>query len=153
MALHPVAEIAWLIQQTFSRCHKRKRLPCVKGAGQQGLRDCRFPSKKHAETLWQMQIAILRVGCATGVRPRAGSGTPPTGCICIRGKQQKKALEEIYISIHAFFCFHCARSYIHFVSSINMRKHPCLIRLYVALWVQGQCPWCGVQGARSPLSR
>ena len=85
-----------------------KGLPYVKGAGPQGLRNCRHPSKKHAEISWQKQIAILRVGCATGVRTRAGGGMPSTGCKA-SGENEKISGGKMYFPNRYFYRFHCAR--------------------------------------------
>ena len=86
----------------------RKRLPCVKGAGPQGLRDCRLPSQKHAETLWQMQIAILRIGCGTAAHGPAAIKLPPTGCKA-SGENSKKGAGGNSFPSTPFFCFHYAR--------------------------------------------
>ncbi len=137
----------------------RKKAPLCKGSwpvGPEGLSYPLHETRRNPLVKTECNIANGLRHC----RSWAGGGTPSTRCICIRGKQQKRRWRK-YISIHAFFCFHHARGYIHFVSSINMRKHPCLIRLYVALWVQGQCPWwvqgqcpwCRVQGPHRPLPR
>ncbi len=80
----------------------RKRLPCVKGVGPQGLRDCRLPSKKHAKPLGKCKLKYCELVAAL-LAPRAGGGTPPTGCKA-SGENSKKGVGG-FISIHAFFVF------------------------------------------------
>ena len=127
-----------------------KRLPCVKGAGPQGLRDCRLPSKKHAEPPWQKKIAALRVGCATGVRTRARRQHAANRMQSIRGKQ-KKALAEIYFrprlflfSLGPWFCF------FSFLPT-NMRKQLLLITFVSSRsGCRGDTPAVGYRGCVSP---
>ena len=63
----------------------------------------------HAETPSQRKIVRLRVGCATGTRPRAGRcETPPAGC-CASGENEKKPAGKCTFLTGFFLHFHCAR--------------------------------------------
>ena len=81
----------------------RKKAPLCKGSwpvGPEGLSYPLHETRRNPLVKTECNIANGLRHC----RPWAGGGTPSTGCICIRGKQQKRRWRK-FISIHAFFLF------------------------------------------------
>ena len=114
---------------------------------------CSDAAKEHAHTLSQGTIETLRVGCATGARPRAGRcETPPTGCFASGENDKKEAVRECILSAALFFVFIAPVGSLS-VPLSNMRKKVCRLYVFIAGRVQGQCPWCGGTGAaQAPAS-
>ncbi len=127
-----------------------KKAPLYKGSWPVGPEGLSSPLQETRRNPLAKKIVTLRVGCATGARHHGPTAKCRPPDAKHPGKTAKKALEGTRFHQRLFSVF-IVPVVLFFVSSTFMRKSFYLIRLYVALWVQGQCPWCGVEGPHRPL--
>ena len=101
--------------------------------------------------LCKRNIVTLRVGCPH-CGPRAGGGTPPTGCFA-SGENEKKPAGKCTFLTGFFLHFHCARGL-----SFRFPKLHAERSLYNQFsqsqnGCRGDPPAAGVQGTSSPLPK